>query len=415
MIPLDEARAFVLADLAALAPLDVALADALGCVLAGPVEAREPSPSFANSSMDGYALRAADAAPGAAPLRVVGVVLAGDAAAVRVGPGEAVRIMTGAPIPEGADSVCPVEETEVVDEGRSVRIARSISPGEFVRRPGEDVVPGQVLVAAGQPLGPEHVGVLSGQGIASVRVHPRPRVGVLSTGDELVAGSGALAPGKIRDVNGPMLVALLEDSGFTAVDLGAVGDDVDAVRSRFEVGIETCDAVISSGGVSVGDVDFVKTALARLCGPRARSMQVAMRPGKPFTFATTPDRATPLFGLAGNPVSTRVGFEMFVRPALRRLAGHRDPDRATLAMVLDEPVRRRVDGKVHLVHARARWGDDARVHVTRVLREGSHLLSAVADADVLLVVPDGEGLAAGEDVGGLLLRAALPAGATGGG
>jgi len=404
VIPLEEVQAFVRSTIEALPPVPVALADAVGCVLSEPVIAREPSPSFANSSMDGYALRAEDAAEGGVQLKVIGSILAGDAPTLRVGPGEAVRIMTGAPIPAGADCVCMVEHTEADDDGRSVRIGRAIAVGEFIRREGDDVVPGQVLVEAGQPLVPAHVGVLAGQGLTSVRVHRRPRVGVLSTGDELVDGAGALVTGKIRNMNGPMLLALLATSGFEAVDLGVVGDDLDGVREGLARGIASCDAVISTGGVSVGDVDFVKTAIADLCGPRARSMQVAMRPGKPFTFATTPDRGIALFGLAGNPVSTLVGFEVFVRPALRLLGGHRSLDRPTVAMVLDEPLTRSIDGKVHMVHAKSRWGTDGRLHVTKVLREGSHLLNSVADADVLLVVPDGTGLASGDDALGILLR-----------
>lgn len=404
MISLEEAQAFVRSTLGPLAPVELPVAQAVGYVASEPILAREPSPSFANSSMDGYALRAEDSASGPVRLRVVGSILAGDAPTVRVGSGESARIMTGAPIPEGADCVCMVEETEVDDGGRSVRIGRTISAGQFIRRPGDDVMPGQVLVEAGQRLGPAHVGVLAGQGIVSVRVHRRPRAGVLSTGDELVSGPGQLSVGKIRNMNGPMLLALLEDSGFEAVDLGVVRDDVVAVREGFQLGIDSCDAVISTGGVSVGDVDFVKTVIADLCGSRARSMQVAMRPGKPFTFATTSDRGVALFGLAGNPVSTLVGFEMFVRPALRLLAGHRALDRATVVMVLDEAVPRTPDGKLHLVHAVSRWGRDGRLHVTKVLREGSHLLNAVTDADVLLMVPDGEGLAIGDDVLGVVLR-----------
>lgn len=404
MIPLQEAQQYVRETLHALAPVQTPLSKALGCVAAEQLIALEPVPGFTNSSMDGYALRAADTSGGAVRLRVVGIVLAGDVPTRPLTNGEVVRIMTGAPLPDGADAVCMIEETSDDATAKTVLITRTVSAGEFVRRPGEDIGVGQVLVEAGTELNAALVGVLASQGFASVPVHPRPRVGVLSTGNELVGPDESLAPGKIRDVNRPMLLALVRQSGFTPVDLGIIGDDQSAISARLETGVGECDAVVSTGGVSVGDVDHVKTVLAEICEGRARWMQVAIRPGKPFAFGVAGPGARPIFGLAGNPVSTRVGFELFVRPALRRLAGHHTLERPTINMVLDVALPRQRDGKLHLIHVISRLHDDGRVHIEGVARHGSHLLSAVAHANALAMVPDGNGFASGDVVPALLLE-----------
>jgi molybdopterin molybdotransferase len=404
VIALDEVRQLVCDGLVPLPSMELPVADALGCVAARELIAREPVPGFTNSSMDGFALRSSDTTSGSARLKVIATVLAGDVATTTVGDGQAMRVMTGAPLPDGADCVCMIEETSFETNGGFVVISRSIRSGEFVRHPGDDVAVGQTLISAGEQVTSSMVGVASGQGARSLHVYRRPRVGVLSTGHELVDDGRPLAKGKIRDINRPMLLALLTASGFTPVDLGIVEDDVDVIRTTFEHGIAECDAVVSTGGVSVGDVDFVKTALADLCGPRARSMQVAMRPGKPFTFATTGSPSVPLFGLAGNPVSTLVGFEMFVRPALRRLAGHQNLERPSISMVLDVDLPRSVDGRLHLVHVVARIHEDGRVHVERAMRQGSHLLSALTSANAMVMVPDGDGFKAGQNVQGILLQ-----------
>jgi molybdenum cofactor synthesis domain-containing protein len=407
VIPLDEARGFVLSTLRPLPAIELSLEDALGCVVSEEIVAKESVPGFANSSMDGYALRSLDTQAAPVRLEVVGSVMAGDVSPVRVEEGQAVRIMTGAPVPDGADSVCMVEETTVESDGLAVMISRPITLGEFIRRPGSDVAAGQVLVEAGDELGPAHLGVLAGQGVGSLSVHPRPRVGVLSTGNELAATLDELSAGKIHDANRPVLLALLRQSGFDPVDLGIARDDVAAITEKFERGVRDCDAVLSTGGVSVGDVDFVKAVISDLCSGRARSMQVAIKPGKPFTFGTTGAKGTPLFGLAGNPVSTIVGFELFVRPALRALAGHRASLHPTITMVLDCALPRSRDGKLHLVHVASAFQHDGRIHVERAVAMGSHLLSAAAGANAIAMVPDGDGLEAGATVQGLLLGPAL--------
>jgi len=403
MISYEEAREFVLKDLRPLAPKEVELKDALGLVIAGVVRAREPSPRFANSSMDGFALRAADTANGEVRLKIVDTIFAGDVAATAVKTGEAARIMTGAPLPDGADSVCMREETTVDEDGKTVLIQRTVQHGEFVRLVGDDVSVGQELVGIGTVIGPALLGVLASQGIASVFAHPRPRVGVLSTGNELSDSYDDLGAGMIRDANRPSLLASLARSGFTPVDLGIAGDTPGDITEALERGLRTCDAILSTGGVSVGDADFVKSVLADLVGDSARSMQVAIRPGKPFAFALDPSSGTPFFGLAGNPVSTLVGFELFVRPALRRLAGQSELDRPTASMILDCPLPRRRDGKLNLVHVTARWEDDGRLHVKSVSRLGSHLLNAIADANAIALVPDGDGLDTGQEVAAMII------------
>ena len=402
MIGLDEAQEFVLARVAALSPEWCDVARAHGCVLAAEVVAREAVPGFANSSMDGFALRASDTDSGGARLRVVDAVLAGDVSSVELAAGQAVRIMTGAPLPAGADCVCMIEEA--VLEGDEVRVPRRFSPGDYVRQVGEDTTPGQPLLKPGDGLDAVRIAVLAGQGITQVLVHRRPRVGVLSTGNELVTGDVALAPGQIRDLNRPLLLALLEESGFEPVDLGTARDTREEITSALSRGVRDCDAVVSTGGVSVGDVDFVKVVLGELPDSEARWMQVAIKPAKPFAFAVVGPRRTPVFGLPGNPVSTKVSFEMFVRPALRALAGQRVLERPSTTAVLDQPLARAADGKVHLVHVTVAW-DDGRLHVTDVMRSGSHLLNAVAGANALAVVPEGAPCGAGDSVRVLILDA----------
>jgi molybdenum cofactor synthesis domain-containing protein len=324
---------------------------------------------------------------------------------VSLGEGEAARIMTGAPVPAGADSVCLREATVLDPDGLTVVIEREVRLGESIRTAGEDVTVGQVLVSPGDELGPALLAVLSSQGYLSVMAHPRPVVGVLSTGNELSDDPGPLPLGTIRDTNRPSIISSLRASGFEAVDLGIVRDSPNDITEAIERGASSCDAVVSTGGVSVGDADFVKSVLLELCGDQARSMQVAMKPGKPFTFGVTTDAGVPIFGLAGNPVSTLVGFEAFVRPALRRLGGHRALDRLTVAMVLDCPLPRKRDGRLHLTHAVARVHDDGLVHVESVARQASHLLHAIANTNVLLVVPDGDGADVGDVVRGMVLDA----------
>ncbi len=403
MIEWGEAQRFVLERVAALAPEEWPIERSRDCVVAARVVAREAVPGFVNSSMDGYAVRASDTAPGGARLRIVDAIHAGDVSALRLESGHAMRIMTGAPMPEGADCVCMIEECLV--DGDDATILRSLRPGDFVRQVGDDTEVGQVLFSPGDELNASAIGVLAGQGFRTVLVHPRPRVGVLSTGNELVGGGEPLGPGQIRDLNRPILLALLDETGCIPVDLGTARDSREDITFALSRAVQDCDALISPGGVSVGDVDFVKIVIGELGAGDARWMQVAIKPGKPFAFGVVGPRRTPIFGLPGNPVSTRVSFEMFVRPALRAMAGHRLRERLTLDAILDAALDRPADDKVHLVHVRAEWGEDGALHVVDAMRRGSHLLSAVAGANAIAMVAPDTSCARGDRVRVMILDA----------
>lgn len=365
---------------------------------AGVTVAGHDVPSFANSAMDGFAVRAADTAGAPVTLEVVGTAAAGSAPGVEVGPGQAVRIMTGAILPAGADAIVMVERTAPAGAGR-VRIEAAASAGDHVRHPGEDITAGQTLFEPGTELGPGHVGVLASVGAETVDVVPRARVGVLSTGDELTSASGDLRPGQIRDSNRPMLLALVARAGCVPVDLGSVPDDEAAITAAIERGVGECDAILTSGGVSVGDFDYVKVVLDRL--GEMHWWQVAVKPAKPLAFGTV--RGTPVFGLPGNPVSSMVSFELFARPGLRQVMGHRELFRPELPAVADEALRRHPDGKVHFVRVVASTDDDGRLHVRSSGGQGSHLLRAMALANALAVLPDGAGVDANATVKVMLL------------
>ncbi len=236
-------------------------------------------------------------------------------------------------------------------------------------------------------------------------VHPCPTVGVLSTGDELVTTTGALAPGTIRDSNRPALLAQLEADGFGALDVGMAGDDEAVLVALLKDAASRCDAVVTSGGVSVGDRDMVKLVLEKLCGATMRSMQVAIKPAKPLAFGVLEASGTPVFGLPGNPVSALVSYELFARPALRSMAGCTVLDRARLAAVADVDLPRQRDGKLHLIRVVARAGTDGVVRVGMSGGQGSHMLSAMAQSNALALVPDGDGVSSGEHVEVLLLDA----------
>ena len=400
LIPLEEAQRRVLADCAPLHPRAIPLDAALGCVTSVPLMADEAVPPFANTAMDGYAVRAADTADAPVRLRVVGTLAAGaDPASVAVEPGTAVRIMTGAPIPSGADAVVMVERTSTA--GDDVVIERAASAGDHLRPAGEDIAPGQEVFPARTVLTAGHLGVLASLGYVNVPVFPRPRVGVLSTGDELVDGPVDLRPGQIRDSNRHTLLALVRLAGCEPVDLGLVHDDEAAITAVVEKGVVECDALVTSGGVSVGDFDYVKAVLDRL--GRMQWMQVAIKPAKPLAFGLV--EGTPVFGLPGNPVSSMVSFELFARPGLRQLMGV--PADAVLRRpvpaIAAEPLRRRPDGKTHFVRVVATVGDDGRHHVRSSGGQASNLLRAMALANALAVVPDGEGVEEGAEVDVLLL------------
>lgn len=404
MISLEEAREFVLKGLTALAAQDVTLDQALGCATADDIVACEQVPSFRNSSMDGFTFRAVDTVSGTTRLRIVDAVMAGHVSSMRLEPGEAMRIMTGAPLPEGADTVCKIEDVTLEGDD-TVVIPRPIELGDCVRQPGDDVTIGQVLVRAHRELSAPAIAVLAGQGLSSVWVHPRPRVGVLSTGDELALSNESLRPGQIRDLNRPLLLALLREAGVVAVDFGVGADDHDEITQLLRGAVSQCDAVIATGGVSVGDVDHVKLIIGELSEGRGRSMQVAIKPAKPFAFGLVGDDNTPVFGLPGNPVSTRVSFEAFVRPALRILGGHELIDRLHALATLDIALPTPNDTKTHFVHVSARMRGDGRIHVIEAARHHSHLMSSLVDCNAIAILVPGGSYGVGESANVIIVDA----------
>ncbi len=388
----------------------IAVAEALGRVPAEAVTAPEPMPGFDNSAMDGFAVRAADTAGAAdaSPVRLAvrGLLPAGSKGDIAVGPGEAVRIMTGAPIPEGADAVVPVEHTDFWDadarrarppadeaEAARVEIRRPADPGDHVRRAGESVAAGDVFLEPGHLLRGAEIALLHAVGVSELSVHRVPRVGVLSTGDEVVPPGTKLRRGQIRDSNRPGLLAVLADHGYGGVDLGLVGDDEAELTRRVLEGANSVDFLLTSGGVSVGDFDLTRTVLDRV--GEVEAYAVAVKPGKPQLFGRV--RGTPVFGLPGNPVSSLVVFDQFVLPALRKMAGRRDIFRPFLRAVLADPVRRR-PGRTEFMRARVEARDGELVaHPTGP--QGSGVLSSMTRAGAYVLVPaDCEFLEAGSSV-----------------
>ncbi|MCU1372456.1 MAG: moeA [Ilumatobacteraceae bacterium] len=404
LIPLAEAREHVLTHCAPRAPLAVPLDDALGCVLAAAVSAGEPVPPWDNSAMDGFAVRSADVAGASADrpvaLPVVATVAAGAAADTEVGPGQAIRIMTGAPMPGGADAVVMVERTRGGPDATVVEVLEAVVSGRNVRTAGSDIAPGQVVVDRGTLLGPAHLGVLASVNVRRPFVTPRPRLGVISTGDELVDDGRPLAPGEIRESNRPMLVALARSFGVDAIDLGSVADDREALSAALVEAAATCDAVATSGGVSMGDFDLVKVVLGELAD--MRWMQIAIRPAKPFAFGVLD--GTPVFGLPGNPVSSLVSLSLLGVPGLRRLAGRGDLDLPRVVAVAGPGLERRPDGRTAYQRVVCRWVQ-GRLHAHPVRGQGSHQLASAADANALAELPDGDGVAEGADVTVVLLSA----------
>lgn len=381
MRPIEEVRAEVVSMMKRLPTETVSYLDAGGRILARSVFSRENIPAFANSSMDGFAVRAADVAEPGAILRILEDVPAGSVAKAAVRHGEAIRIMTGAPMPEGADAVVRVEETEAA--GDKVTIAVSVDAGNYIRPAGGDVEVGDEVVPAGTLMTPVHVGLLATLGETEVLVSTSPTVGVFSTGDELAPPeTETLGPGMIRDSNRVMLAGLAEAAGAEVIDYGRVADDADAFRAVVGRAAVECDAIVTSGGVSMGDYDVTKLVLRDEAD--VDFMQIAMKPGKPLGFGIV--GGTPFFGLPGNPVSSLVSFENFVRPALLAMQGAtklmrpRVTGTAGMAMSTDPAkttyLRVTADDHWTAMETRSQW---------------SNALSAAGAADAFALIPRGVG------------------------
>ena len=398
MLSVDEALARILNEFRTLPAEEVDVAGALGRVLAQDVRAELNLPPFANSSMDGYAVKAADVAAASADqpiaLQVVADIPAGSGTPVAIESGQAARIMTGAPVPTGANAVVPVENTDDTPRGlqsadqlaaappAQIRIFQTVRPGDYVRPVGEDIQAGQVVLRAGRVLRPADLGAIVGLGLSRVQVVRRPVVAVLSTGDELLEMGVPLAPGKIRDTNGYTIPALVEQLDATPIRLGIARDNVEDVKAHLTRAVDLgADLILSSAGVSVGAFDVVKTVIESLGA--IGFWKVNMRPGKPLAFGNV--QGVPLMGLPGNPVSAMVSFDVFARPAILKMAGRNwqtDLAEAELAEPMTSDGRRtylrvtleRVNG--HLV---------ARSTGT----QSSGALSSLVLADGLLIIPEG--------------------------
>jgi molybdenum cofactor synthesis domain-containing protein len=366
----------------------VALADAAGLVLAARLHAPHPVPPFTNSAVDGFAVVAADTARVPVDLDVIEDIHAGWVPTRSIVSGSAARIMTGALIPDGADAVVMVEDTE--PGSGQVRVLATVAAGAHVRRAGGDLEAGSIVFEAGERLTSAHLGVLASIGVAAPVLVRRPTVAVMSTGDELVGTDTAdLAPGTIRDSNRPMLIAMLDELGVDVIDFGIVPDDEATLLSALEKAGEVADAVVTSGGVSMGEHDLVKKVLAEL--GTVDFWRVAMQPAKPFAFGFV--GGTPLFGLPGNPVSVIVAFEQFVRPAVLARMGARRLFRPRSQAVTGE-VLHTDPKKVTFLRVVVRGGQP---EVRLAGAQGSNVLSALAAADAFAVVPVGVGVVAAGD------------------
>jgi molybdopterin molybdotransferase len=389
LLSVAEAQAIVLREARPLAAEEIGLGPAaLGLVLAADVASDMDMPPHDKSMMDGYAVRCMDLSEGRGVLRVVEEIAAGQVPRHAVGPGEASRIMTGAPIPPGADAVVMVERTRTLDGGRVQVEDRPPEPGQNILPRGREMRAGEVVLPAGSVLRPAEIGLLATVGRTSARLVPTPLVAVLSTGDELVEPPAVPGSGQIRNSNGPMLVALAARAGVAAVSLGIARDHLDSLRPLVEEGLEAAVLVLS-GGVSAGVHDLVPGVLAE-AGVAAHFHKVAMKPGKPVFFGSRDGggRRTLVFGLPGNPVSTLACFALFVRPALRRLGGHPDAGPRTVPAVLAEDFPYRTDRPTY--HPARLEVTPAGWRVRPVPWFGSADLRGLTRADALLPLPAGD-------------------------
>ena len=394
MIGIDEAWQHIASTIKPLLPVELPFAQSLGHVLAEDVLAPEEMPPFRASAMDGYAVVAADQSH---ERRVIGEQDAGQHQALAVTPGTAVRIMTGAPLPKGADAVIPVEEATETDG--YVHLPGAVSPGRYVRPVGQDLRAGDLVLPRGAVIGPPEVGLLATMGRTTASVCPRPKVAIMATGDELVPPAKTPGPGQIRDGNSYALAAAVTVSGFRAVSLGHIPDETTALRQAILEGVDQADMLLTSGGVSMGRRDLIKPLFEDL--GVVHFGRVAVKPGKPLTYATV--NGVPVFGLPGFPVSSLLALENFVRPALRMMAGHsklwRPRTRVRLAHdVRHAPDRTEFQRAVVTEREGVYWAQTTGVQVSARLR-------SLVGANALIELPQGTGdVPAGAEVIALLVN-----------
>ena len=389
-----EALKAVLAGVSVLPAETAPILDALGRVLAEPVVAVDSLPPFANSSMDGYAIRADDIANACTQtpvtLAVVADIAAGSVPDVTIEAGVAARIMTGAPLPLGADAIVPVEDTNEPwrDEERplssQIQISRAVQPGDYVRGVGEDIRAGQVVLTQGHILRSQEIGVLASLGISNVPVIRRPRVAILATGDELLTVDKPLQPGKIRNSNGYAQASQVKALGAEPISLGIARDTEESVRMKLQEGLDAnVDMFISSAGVSVGAYDVVKSVLVQ--DGQVGFWRVRMRPGKPLAYGKY--AGIPYIGLPGNPVSALVSFERFARAAILKMAGHIQLERPQITVRLLDSIHS--DGRESYVRAVVKRDDAGQYVATTTGSQGSHIMTSLVQANALLIVPEG--------------------------
>jgi molybdopterin molybdotransferase len=380
MVPHTEAQRIIAEHVVALPAEDVDALAAEGRVLAEDIHSDEPLPDLPKSAVDGYALRAAD---GLGERRVLAEITAGAGLHAPLEPGTAVRIMTGAPLPPGADAVIMVEQTEEHDG--TLRVEQAVGPGDYIHTVGQDIAQGELVLARGTTLGAAEIGLLATIGRVRVPVHRRPLVAVLATGDEVYEPGMAPGAGGIRDSNRYALMAAAREAGCETISLGIARDDRDIQRAAILEGLERADVLLTSGGVSMGTRDLIKPLLAEL--GTVHFGRIAFKPGKPTTFATVRDKLA--FGLPGYPVSSLVSFEVFVRPALRRMQGDARPERPRVQVVLGDPIKAPSD-RPEFQRATVAW-EDGRLVARSTGSQGSSRLLSLRGANALLLVPgDGQ-------------------------
>lgn len=387
MISFDKALKVILDSVKApLGSEETTILKSLGRVLAVDIRSDYDIPAFDYSAMDGFALRYSDtkgaSADSGIKLKVVGEFRAGGDTSSKVGDGQAVKIMTGAPIPEGADAVIMVENTR--EEGGAVEVYEEVEKGKNIRLAGEDIKNGEFVMGKGSLICPSHIGMLASMGISAVNIVTRPKVAILATGDEVISIEENLRPGKVRNSNEYSLYSQIIEAGGIPVNKGVAKDSRENLRKALASCLD-CDIIVTSGGVSMGEYDYVKDVMNEL-GMEEKFWKVAMRPGKPNLFGTIEGK--PFFGLPGNPVSTIIGFEVFVKPLIMKMLGRTDVDRREVEAVLEEDVKTK-KGLTFFVRAVTNWQDGG--YVTKTTGpQGSGMLSSMVKANSLMIIPEYE-------------------------